>query len=120
MNLDPRIGILCREGAYVFYAYPNGPGRGASHIEGSLADVEVALGLRAAKGTAVVLARKARRVCREFIVTVSPRVESWNVKRYQVTVTARTHAEAIRVARREYGETAGWTNGAATYRARIA
>lgn len=42
--LDPRVGILMRNGAPVFYAYHQG--NGADPIEGTLQEVEVALGLQ--------------------------------------------------------------------------
>jgi len=41
--LDPRVGVLMRNGAPVFYAYHQG--HGADPIEGTLQEVEAALGL---------------------------------------------------------------------------
>lgn len=42
-NLDPRIGVMVRNGANVFYAYVQGYSK--PPLEGELADVEVALGI---------------------------------------------------------------------------
>jgi hypothetical protein len=103
-NLDPRIGYL---NSGRFYAYV---GAARKEVMGSREEVEIALGLR----------KKARPAIRTFIVTVKPGVESWNCKTEEVPVDARSHADAIKQVRADYNENTAWTNGAATYRVRLA
>ena len=103
--MDQRIGTL---NSGKCYAYVNG--YNAEPVTGTLAEVETALGLRKP-------AKPVRQV-RTYAVTVTPGVESWNVKEYTVEIDARDRNEAIRRAREQYDETVGVrNNGGARYRA---
>jgi len=109
-GLNPRIGYL---NSGRFYAYVGVERR---EVMGTREVVEAALGLAPAASLINVC---ARRVMRDYIVHVSPKVTSWNVEPYYVTIVARDRDDAIAQARAEYRETCQWTNGPATYRARL-
>ena len=113
-RLDPRIGCLL---SGKFYAYV-GPER--REVVGTQEAVELALGIAQAVAPAPQVASRPRRVLRDYVVTVKPGIESWNVKTYDVTISASDRAAAIAEARATYQENTQWTNGAATYRARLA
>ena len=110
-NLDPRIGYL---NSGKFYAYV---GEARDEVMGTREHVEAALGL-APKSNPINV--RARRTMRDFVVSVTPKFVSWNVQPYEVTVSAHDRDDAIRQARAEYQENTQWTNGAASYRARLA
>jgi hypothetical protein len=118
-NLDPRIGYLA---SGTFYAYV-GPDR--REVMGTREEVEDALGLAPTVAPiATPLASSinvcARRVMRDYVVSVRPKFPSWNVQPYEVTIAAYDREDAIGQARGEYRECSQWTNGAATYRAKLA
>lgn len=113
--MDPRIGVLNRAGRPVFYAFVDGYDKPAA--EGSLGDVEAALGLRAA-----IAAPGKPRVLREFSVTVTPRVVTYAgsavLGEYAVTVFAESAAKAISAARRMRRDEEGAHAVPAVFRAR--
>lgn len=110
--MDPRIGILTRDGAQVFYAFVQGYAR--PPVEGSLASVERALGVRTSRDAA-----KRRR---EFIVTMAFRNDA--KFRDEITVWATNHADAIAQARAWRSEHHGPAHtgyfAPCTFRARLA
>jgi len=112
VNLDPRIGYLA---SGKFYAYV-GPDR--REVMGTRDHVEAALGLTPT--TTCSVAVRSRREPRDYIVSVSPKFPSWNVQPYEVTIAARDRQRAIAEVRSSYRETCQWTNGSATYRAKLA
>ena len=56
-------------------------------------------------------------IFRTYLVTVTPQFMSWNCNRYTTPVNAASRSDAIKIARREYNDTAALTNGFATYTA---
>lgn len=127
MKLDPRIGVL---NGGKFYCYPNGNGR--PEFVGTLAEVEAALGIRPTPGSqpapapaSSAMPARARTSggLRDYEVTITPKVVSYagagTFGEYTVTVCARSHSEAIKMARQDRREAEGRHGVAATYRARV-
>ena len=56
-------------------------------------------------------------IFRTYLVTVTPKFISWNCNRYTTPVNAASQSDAIKIARREYNDNCGFTNGPATYAA---
>lgn len=105
-NMDPRIGILIREGRRVFYAYPNG--YRAPPVEGSIEKVQRSL--LAPSSTSVGTLPGDRRTTKgprlhAYVVTVSPRITVYagtcTFGNYEVTVSARNAQEACRMVRKD-------------------
>ena len=76
---DPRIGYLIRNGVQVFYAFPNG--YSLAPIEGSLHEVEVALGIAPTQQVTEqdhlesgVPRRSRKEAMRSYNVTIKPSV----------------------------------------------
>ena len=114
---DPRIGVLMREGRTVYYAFVRGYGQPAT--EGSLETVEAALGLR--RRPPGVAGNHAP--VRSYVVTVTPKMLTYGSHGvngpYDVTVLAKSRAEAIQRARRDRWLEEGRHGVPATYRARL-
>lgn len=99
-NMDPRIGVLMREGQHVFYAYTEG--YSLPPVEGGLGEVQRALmgAAAAATGTRSGPAPSAadRSRLHRYIVEVIPRITVYagtsTYGSYEVEVTARTSREA--------------------------
>lgn len=108
--MDPRIGMLNRDGKSVFYAFPHGYDRPA--VEGSLRTVERSLGIRA------IMPRKPR-VKRSYVVTLMWHGAAWE----EITVEAFDATDAIRQGREwknyEYGRTRSCGTLACQFRARL-
>jgi len=111
--IDPRIGVLMRQGRVVYYAYANGYDRPPT--EGSLKRVMASLGLRS----------RARDLghARLFIVTVTPRWLTYGSHGvngpYVVEVRAPSRAVAIAKVRQERRFEEGRHGVPADYRARL-
>jgi len=116
--MDPRIGLICRDGISVYYAFLDGPDK--PPLEGTLEEVESALGLHPAEQKNV----PAKQLLREFIVTVTPSMRVYAgpaaLDQYQKSVWACSHAQAIRATREERREIEGRHAVSATYRAQLA
>lgn len=105
-NMDPRIGILMREGKRVFYAYPSGYRE--APVEGSLA--KVLASLQALDGSLPGapqgdrLAPRSTRI-HAYVVTVQPLFTVYSgtatLGTYEVTVNAPNAREACRSVRRD-------------------
>lgn len=131
-HLDPRIGTLVRGQETVFYAFVNG--YHADPLEGTLEQVEAALGLRpATPGTRVVPTPAPRRCAqpsrdlREYAVTVTPSIVTYSGGaytggathgEYTVQVFARSHAKALQKARSDRRDEEGRLAVPASFRAR--
>lgn len=100
-NMDPRIGVLMRQGKHVFYAYTQG--YSLPPFEGGLGEVQRALMGAAASSEATGAhsgpprsAEQAR--LRRYVVEVIPRMTVYagtsTYGPYEVEVTARTSREA--------------------------
>lgn len=112
--MDSRIGILIQEGKTVYYAFAHGYDN--PETQGSLADVEAALGLRTPQQ-----APKARKttVYREYIVTmITDEISE------ELPVDAKSHADAISRARSYYNMNEGRTRAcdllSRSFKARLA
>lgn len=113
-NIDPRIGTLANG---QFYAFANGYDQ--AETRGTLEQVEIALGLRAA---AVVVKAAAKKV-RRYIVKMTHAAYYAGGARMdgaEVEIDAATSAQAISEARRRYREAEGRERMPATFSARIA
>ncbi|MFA6230992.1 MAG: hypothetical protein WC617_12600 [Rhodanobacter sp.] len=134
-HLDPRIGTLVRGMETVYYAFVHG--YQADPLEGSLEQVEVALGLRqapSAQAEAPPSPVPARRrlassgtALREYTVTVTPSVVTYaggsytgsaTFGEYTVQVLAKSHAQALQKARRERRDEEGRFGVPASFKAR--
>lgn len=87
--MDPRIGILNRGDSKVYYAYANG--YMAPPVEGTLKEVEIALGLRIQPRPAPVLR------LRTYNVTLTWRTNP--VQHETIQVQAKDRADALKQAR---------------------
>ena len=87
--MDPRIGMLMKDGKKVYYAYVNGFDQ--PETQGSLEEVEMALGLRASQK-----ASKAKKPAtyREYVVAMT---QGGEVE--ETTENAKSAADAISKAR---------------------
>lgn len=125
--MDARIGQLMRNGAIVHYAFVNG--YDSDPVEGTLAEIEVALGLRspaiskpsAAPAASRRVVRRPVRQARIYLVTVTPRFTlyagSWASLPYTTEVIADSGRSAIRREREAYNlENMG---NPASFRARL-
>lgn len=114
MNLDPRIGTL-NNGTY--YAFVNGYGK--PETRGTLAEVELALGIRV-KVAAPATAK--RQTLHAYTVTVTPTMTTYGSHgtsgEYTVELTARTAAEAIKQAREQRRDVEGRYGVPATFHAK--
>ncbi len=134
-HLDPRIGTLVRGMETVYYAFVHG--YQADPLEGSLEQVEVALGLRQAPSAQAAAAPSpvpARRrpassgtALREYTVTVTPSMVTYaggsytgsaTFGEYTVQVLAKSHAQALQKARRERRDEEGRFGVPASFKAR--
>ena len=110
--MDARIGILTRAGRPVFYAFARG--YDAPAVEGTLDEVEAALGISKAK---------PRPSLRDWNVTVTPRTIAYcgtsTLSAYTVTITARTRGEAIKAARQQRNDEEGRYAPRATFTAKL-
>jgi hypothetical protein len=129
--MDPRIGMLMREGKTVHYAHV--AGYASPPFEGSLEAVEVALGIRPAPpasrpATATVQpkapARRSKSLLKTYIVTVTPKMVvycgSYTEREHEVQIDAKTSAEAIKLVRQRRRAEDGSLTVPATFRARQA
>lgn len=133
--MDPRIGMLMREGTTVHYAFLEGYDQPA--FEGTLEAVEEALGLRSAgiarraSCQAVPPSESAPRPRRygagglkDYIVTVTPKYVvycgSFADKEHEVEVVAANANDAIRQIRKRRREEDGRLVTPASFRARRA
>lgn len=133
--MDPRIGMLMREGTTVHYAFLDGYDQPA--FEGTLEAVEEALGLRSSgiarrsSCQAVPPSESAPRPRRsgagslkDYIVTVTPKYVvycgSFTEQEHELEVTAATARDAIRQVRKQRRAEDGRHTTPATYRARQA
>lgn len=110
--MDPRIGILMQEGREVFYAFVNGYDK--PEYQGTLEQVEIALGLRSAK------AAPKLKTLRTYVVTLM-----WQGgNQEEITVEAQDSADAIQQGRRwkndEYGRTHSCNTLPCRFKARLA
>lgn len=118
-QIDARIGQL---GSGKFYAYANG--YNAEPTIGTLEEVEVALGLKAAQPKPT--ATKAKPAARQYEVTVTPKFSDWRSGQYTTIITAKDRASAISKARREYRDNSdrnddgSFANGTAAITAKLA
>lgn len=132
-HLDPRIGTLVRGQETVFYAFVNG--YHADPLEGTLEQVETALGLRRQASPAIRVVpspaprRRAptSRVLREYTVTVTPSIVTYaggsytggaTYGEYTVQVFARSHAKALQKARSDRRDEEGRLAVPASFKAR--
>lgn len=103
--MDARIGKLIREGKEVFYAVI---GEARTYFEGTLAQVEVKLDIR----------KKAIQF-RSYVVTVTPKIETWFQKAYTVEVVAKDANDAVKKARQEYNDNANYQGDKARFSAKL-
>lgn len=134
-HLDPRIGTLVRGQETVFYAFVNG--YHADPLEGTLEQVEVALGLRQAapvrKAAVTVLSPATRRRApdakdlRKYTVTVTPSIVTYaggsytggaTYGEYTVQLFAKSHAKALQKARSDRRDGEGRLAVPANFKAR--
>lgn len=125
--MDARIGQLMRSGAIVHYAYVNG--YGAEPVEGTLEQVEIALGLRAAPVTPTPIkpVRKAGTkrapAYRDYIVHITKKYPAWyEVGGFDHRVSATSAKAAISQARKDMARDCMFDrfDGAITYTVRRA
>ncbi len=126
-HLDPRIGTLVRGQDTVFYAFVNG--YRADPLEGTLEQVEAALGLRqrsafcAGFSSPVSRCRVPRTLeLREYDVTVTPNITTYSggatFGEYTVRVLAESYAKALQEARRDRRDEEGRLAVPASFKAR--
>lgn len=101
-HMDPRIGILIREGTNVYYAFVNG--YDAEPVEGTRAEVEVALGIREASEAsdsepAVAPEDALPPGSDEYIVTMRSKYPAWDETPGLLRVVAHSKSHANSVAR---------------------
>lgn len=117
MALDPRIGLLNSGRAYAFVQ-----GYDKSEFVGTVDEVTLALGLTLAEGARDTPAQ-AHRALRTFRVEVAPRLLTYagsaTFGPYTVTVTARSHSEAITQVRQARNAQEGRYGVPARYRATV-
>lgn len=114
---DPRIGVLIRDGAEIFYAFHNGYSQ--PPVQGSLSEVEVALGIcpTLQEGSSVVprgnvKSRDTQKgAMRSYDVTIKPSVTlysgSFTYGEHIERVDARNRREAEKTVRRRLQEVNG-------------
>lgn len=117
--MDARIGQLIRDGKPIFYAFPRGYGQ--PPVEGNLAQVEMALGLRA--GAKERKTAPAKRQLRKYLVTVTPSIVTYSgthaSDEYTLSMWAYSRSEAISKAREQRRENEGRYAVKATFKARL-
>lgn len=99
-TMDPRIGMLMREGRSLYYAFVDGYARPA--VEGTLEAVEVRLGLRQRVAHTTASSR-AVKPCKDWNVTMRFQHPAWDEKdgiEYR-GISARSKSEANRIAARQ-------------------
>lgn len=98
--MDPRIGMLMREGKPLYYAFADGYTKPA--VEGTLEAVEVKLGLRH-RAAHRAAASRAGKPCKEWNITMRFQYPAWDEKdgiEYR-GISARSRSEANRIAARQ-------------------
>lgn len=125
--LDPRIGMLCKEGKTVYYALLHGYGK--PETQGTLEEIEVALGLRPPiaprqeddEEEAVQSRPTERGGLRPYLVTITPKLVTFAGSQTFGESTERVYAksrtEAIKKVRSQVREAEGTMGVPCTYRA---
>lgn len=118
MSLDPRIGML---NSGKFYAFVHGYDK--PECMGTLAEVEIALGLRPAPDGNPLPAKKKKSGIRLYQVTVTPLIVTYAGSQvfgqYTVEVYATNATEAITKARQERRAQEGRLGVRASYQAKL-
>lgn len=114
--MDTRIGVL---NSGKCYAFVNGYDK--PEVQGTLIEIEMALGLRCAVSKVCQTPKPSNRT---YAVTVTPSIVTWagliRCGEYTVTVSAKTASEAVSKARRMRRDEEGRFAVSATYRASLA
>jgi len=116
--MDPRIGQLIRDGRAVHYAFVNG--YSADPIEGTLEQVEIALGLRRPAARPGKLVRRVITL-KPYLVHIEKKYPAWDeVGGFDWPIDARNGKEAVQKARKHAGDNwiSGRMEGPIFYRAR--